>query len=484
MLSIFGRPQRVCNGLTRREMLQAGGGGLFGLSLPQLLAAEAKANGGESAVPFTNGRAKSVLFLYLFGGPSQLETFDMKPNAPSKLRGPFQTIASRTPGLNLCEHLSRSAQVSDKFCVVRTMTHSHNDHNASHYIQTGHTWPSVAQNGGDVNARKTDWPAMGSVVEYLSSHAPGGRERTFPDYVYLPNRLGALQGYDRVGQYAGWLGGAYNALATDIRKRGTKDDPYFRDCTDEELDFRIKGLVTKTEMPLDRLNRRRSLLEQFDTSRRAIDQSSQHLAYDGLQQRALSLVTSERIREALDIRQESASLRDRYGRHLFGQSVLMGRRIIEAGSRFVTVAWDAPNGYSWDSHRFSDDLGKYLIPGFDQAFSALLTDMDERGLLDETLVVACGEMGRTPQPNSKWGRGHWSYNFPCVLAGAGIRGGITYGTSDKDAAYPADHPVRPEDLAATIYQAMGIDPDLRLPDATNRPTQIIENGVPLEGLFG
>lgn len=484
MLSILGRPQRMCNGLTRREMIQAGGGGLFGLSLSQVLASESAANETGNSVPFKNGRAKSVLFLYLFGGPSQLETFDLKPHAPSKLRGPFQPIASRTPDLHLCEHLSRTAQVSDKFCVIRTMTHKHNDHNASHYIQTGHTWPSVAQNGGDVNARKTDWPAMGSVVEYLSSQAPGGRERTFPDYVYLPNRLGALQGYDRVGQYAGWLGSAYNALATDIRKRDAKDNPFFRDCNDDELDFRIKGLVEKTEMPLDRLSRRRSLIEQFDSSRRTLDQSSQHVAYDGLRQRALSLVTSERIREALDIRQESASLRDRYGRHLFGQSVLMGRRIIEAGSRFVTVIWDAPDGYSWDSHRASTSLEKYLIPGFDQSFSALLADMDERGLLDETLVVACGEMGRTPQPNATWGRGHWSYNFPCVLAGAGIRGGITYGTSDKDAAYPADHPVRPEDLASTIFHALGIDPELRLPDSQNRPIQIIEDGEPLLELFG
>jgi hypothetical protein len=477
MLTIFGRPQRVCSGLTRRELLQAGGAGLFGISLTKLLAAE------QAGEVFHNARAKSVLFLYLFGGPSQLETFDMKPDAPSGLRGPFKPIASCTPELRICEHLARSAQVSDKFCVIRTMTHPHNDHNASHYIQTGHKWTRSAENGSDVNARPTDWPAMGSVVEYLSQHAPDAHRRTFPDYVYLPNRLGHLQSYDRTGQYAGWLGPAYNALATDIRKRDGNDNPYFRDCTDAELDFQIKGLVPRTEMPLDRLDRRRSLLEQFDAQRRQLEKSQTYEHYGQLRRRALSLVTSERIRTALDIHREPEALRDRYGRHLFGQATLMGRRMVEAGCRFVTVLWDAPDGYSWDSHRSSECLKNYLVPGFDQAFSALLTDLDQRGLLDETLVVAVGEIGRTPKPNGQWGRGHWSYCFPAVLAGAGVRGGTAYGRSDKDAAYPAEHPTSPEDLAATIYWALGINPELRLPDAQGRPTPMLEGGRPLIGLF-
>lgn len=479
MLTIQSQPRTLCNGLSRRELLQAGGAGLFGLSLPGLLAAEQRSS------HFTNGRAKSVLFLFLFGGPSQLETFDMKPDAPTKLRGPFTPIASRTPELRMCELLSRSAKISDQFSVIRSMTHPHNDHNACHYIQTGHKWTRSAENGSDVNARDTDWPSMGSVVEYLSAHHDlPQRKRTFPDYVYLPNRLGHLQGYDRTGQYAGWLGGAYNALATDIRKRGPKDNPYFRNCTDEELDFRIKGLVPTAEMPLDRLHRRRSLMAQFDGKRRSIEQSKRYDAYDGIRQRALDLVTSDKIRNALDIRKESAALRDRYGRHLFGQSTLMGRRMIEAGARFVTVHWDCVDGYSWDSHRSSHYLKNHLIPGFDQAFSALIADLSDRGLLDETLVVAVGEMGRTPQANGAWGRGHWSYCFPCVLAGAGIRGGVVYGKSDKDAAYPLERPVSPEDLAATIYWALGIDPELRVPDPQGRPVHVLEGGKPLRGLFG
>ena len=198
----------------------------------------------------------------------------------------------------------------------------------------------------------------------------------------------------------------------------------------------------------------------------------------------VKLVTSDAIRTALDIRQESDKLRDRYGRHLFGQSTIMGRRMIEAGSRFVTVLWDAPDGYSWDSHRSSQHLKEHLVPGFDQAFSALIEDLEDRGLLDETLVVAVGEMGRTPQGNDAWGRGHWSHCFPCVLAGAGIRGGITYGQSDKHAEYPIEDKVSPEDLARTIFWSLGVDPDIRLPDAQGRPTQIIEGGRVLSELFG
>ena len=225
MLRISGKPSRVCSGLTRRDLLQVGGAGLFGLTLPNVLAAE------QQQGSFHNGRAKSVMFLFLFGGPSQLETFDMKPNAPSAIRGPFKPTASKTPGLIMSQHLGKSAALSDKFCVIRSMTHTHNDHNACHYIQTGHTWTRTAANGNDVQAQPTDWPAMGSVVEYLSQRQR--TDRALPDYIYLPNRLGHLQGYDRSGQYAGWLGSAYNALATDIRKKDKTDNPYFRPCADE-----------------------------------------------------------------------------------------------------------------------------------------------------------------------------------------------------------------------------------------------------------
>ena len=328
MLNILGRAQRVCGGVSRRQMLQAGGAGLLGLSLPKLWAAEvahAEVQGnaaGQSPKP----RAKSVIFLFLFGGPSQFETFDLKPDAPAKIRGPFKPIASRTPGLLISEHLPRLAAASDKLCVIRTMTHPYNDHSsAGHYIQTGHPWHVPI--GGGFNATEKDWPALGSIVEHVDQRAPGGNARDIPSYVYVPNCLGHLQTYstklDRPGQYAGWLGRGYDALATDIRKRDDADNPYFRDCTDEELDFRIKGLAADDGLSLARFAGRRSLLEQFDDERRRVDRDAFATPYGRFQERALSLVTSERTRQALDIRQEPKALRDQYGRHLFGQSTLL-----------------------------------------------------------------------------------------------------------------------------------------------------------------
>jgi hypothetical protein len=475
MLTILSHPRRLCGGWTRRELLQAGGAGLFGLTLPSVWAAEA-------AQPIRRPRAKSVLFLFLFGGPSQLETFDLKPDAPEGIRGPFRPIAARTPGLRVCEHLPRLAEASDRFCVVRTLTHRHNDHNACHYIQTGHPMPPAPRGAAGVDATDKDWPAIGSVLEYLDRQAAGGRPRSFPSYVYLPNRLGHLQGYDRLGQYAGWLGRSYNALATDIRKRGPADNPYFRPCTDEDLDFRIKGLAADPELTLDRMDRRRSLLEQLEAGRRRLLTEGEE-THDRLRERALELVTSVKVRTALDIRKEPDRLRDRYGRHLFGQSTLLGRRLIEAGARFVTVLWDAPDGYSWDSHRNSDDVKSYLLPGLDQTLSALLADLSDRGLLDETLVVCLGEMGRTPRGNAQWGRDHWSFCFPAILAGAGVRGGCVYGRSDRDAAYPAEHPVSPEDVAATVFDALGIDPHGTINDREGRPVALAEGGRPLRELF-
>lgn len=481
MLRIHGGSKRVCDGVSRRDVICAGGAGLLGTSLAKLLAAEE-----QGAV--IRPRAKSVMFLFLFGGPSQLETFDMKPGAPAQIRGPFQPIASQSPGLLVSEHLPDLAAMSDRFAVIRTMTHTQNDHNACHIIQTGHAMPPAERGPARVNATEKDWPAMGSVVEYLDRRAdaerPDGPRREFPSYIYLPNPLGHIQGYDRSGQYAGWLGRNYDPLATRIAKRDKTDNPYFRECTDSELDFRVQGVESHADLGLLRLNSRTTLLDQFDTARRQLDRSRSVRDYDETRERALALVTSEKMRSAFDIRRESAALRDRYGRHLFGQSALMGRRMIEAGARFVTVLWDAPDGYSWDSHRNSDDVKKHLLPGTNQALTALLTDLEDRGLLDETMVVCVGEMGRTPKGNANWGRDHWGFCFPAVLAGGGIRGGAVYGKSDKDAAYPVDHPVGPEDLAATVFHALGIAPETRIYDQLGRPVPVMDGGRPLEELFG
>lgn len=481
MLNILGGWQKNCSGWTRRHMLQAGGAGMLGLSLPRVLAAEsAQRPSGNSP------RAKNVIFLVLYGGPSQLETFDMKPDAPSTLRGPFKPIPSRTPELRICELMPQLAGMSDKFSVIRTMSHPQNDHSSGgHYIQTGHPWHIPI--GAGFNATEKDWPSIGSVVDYLDERSGASATRNMPTNVFLPNRLGYLQKYStklvRPGGYGGWLGRAYDPLATNIQKRDEDDNPYFRPCTDDELNFCIQGTETDASLTLDRLEKRRSLLDQFDSARRDADSNSTTATYEKFRDRALTLVSSEKVRTALDVRLEPAATRDRYGRKLFGQSVLVARRLIEAGTRFVTVGWDCPNGYSWDSHTNSVDVQNHLIPGLDQALSALLADLSDRGLLDETLVIAMGEMGRTPKANAAWGRNHWSTLFPAVLAGGGVKNGIVYGSSDKDAAYAMDHRTTPEDLAATVFHLLGIDHHHRIPDSQGRPWPLVDEGHVVSGIL-
>jgi hypothetical protein len=476
LLSITTHPRRVCDGTTRRELLQAGGAGLLGLSLPKVLAAEALRPGARP-------RAKSVIFLFLFGGPSQLETFDLKPEAPTSIRGPFKPIACRTDGLLISEKLPRLAALSDRYCVIRTMTHDFNDHSGgAHYIQTGHRWHVPV--GGGFSPTPRDWPSVGSALEYAEQRK--GR-REVPAYVVVPNSLGRLQEagqYPRPGEHAGWLGKQYNPLTTAVDKRDLQDNPYYRDCTDEELTFQIHGQSTPKEIRLDRLHARRTLLQQFDSQRGLLDADPGVASFGRFRQRALDLVSSDRTYRALTLREEPAKVRDRYGRHLFGQSCLMARRLVEAGVRFVTVHYDCCDGYGWDSHVHSDDVRERLMPSTDQAASALLEDLHDRGLLDETLVVIMGEMGRTPKANGRWGRDHWSTLFPAVLAGGGVRGGICYGRSDKDGAFPEEHATSPEDLAATLYQALGLDPEMRVPDAEGRPTPLIEGGSPVGAIFG
>ncbi|MBS0265639.1 MAG: DUF1501 domain-containing protein [Planctomycetes bacterium] len=486
MLNVLGTARRACDGVTRRDWLTVAGAGMLGTSLPKVWAAE------QIATPVAP-RAKSVLFVFLYGGPSQLETFDMKPEAPSAIRGPWQPIASRTPGLRICEHLPALAARSDQYCVVRTVNHPQNDHNGTHCIQTGRPIPPANRGADQVDATDIDFPAFGSVISYLDTQAARGAVPAFPPYVYLPRLLGHFAGYDINGQYAGWLGKKYNPMATAIRKRNASDNPFFRDCTDDELDFRLAGLDPQPELTLDRLDQRRSLLTQLDAERRRFDAAQTPATrYDELQHQALSLLMSPEIAGAFDIRREPAARRDRYGRNLFGQSLLMGRRMLEAGARFVTVAWDlAVRGDtcgSWDMHACLQRVMKnHLLPGLDQGLSALLDDMGERGLLDDTLVFVAGEMGRTPQFNNRGsddGRDHWTYCFPCLFAGAGVAGGTMWGESDKHAAYPVTNPVSPADLAATIYESLGISPDTRIPDPQGRPTPLVEGGQALREIWG
>ncbi len=461
---------------TRRRILQAGSG-LLGLNLPGVLRAEA-------TVRPARARAKSVIFLFMFGGPSQLETFDMKPDAPENIRGPFKPISCKTPGLLISETLPKLAALSDRFCILRTLTHDFNDHSGgAHYVQTGRRWHVPI--GGGFSPTPKDWPSIGSAVEWDAQARNSHRE--IPGYVVLPNTLGKLQEkgqYLRPGEHAGWLGKACNPLTTAIEKRDLQDNPYWRDCTDEELTFQVQEQSSRAQIAPQRLAERRSLLARLDDRRRLLDADPAVAGYDRFRQRALGLVSSDRTHRALNLREEPTAVRDRYGRQLFGQSCLMARRLVEAGVRFVTVHYDACDGYSWDSHVHNDDVKQRLMPTTDQAAAALIQDLHDRGMADDTLVVMLGEMGRTPKANARWGRDHWSTLFPALLAGGGVRGGSTYGKSDDQGAFPTENPVRPEDLAATLYWSLGLDPELAVPDAEGRPTRLIEDGRPVTAIFG
>ena len=481
MLNILGSRESQ---LTRRQILQVGGAGLAGMHFDQLLRAEAETQARAA-------KAKAVIFAFLYGVPSQLETFDVRPDAPTTIRGPFGTIQTKTPGLRFGEYLPNIAKISDQFALVRTLNHSENNHNGSHFIQTGQTLPPADRGSANVSATDTDWPAYGSVISYLDKKAAGSRGLEFPPYVYLPRLLGHFASYDINGQYAGWLGKPYNPMATHIRKNGPLDTPYFRPCDDKQLDFRPAGLNRWDDVSLDRLHKRQSLRAQLDNERRRLESARNVQSFGELRRQALDLLTSKDIASAFDVTLEDAKLRDEYGRDLFGQSLLLSRRLVERGARFVTVAWDmtvrGDDTTSWDSHReLTRVMRNHLLPGLDRSLPAFMLDMKQRGLLDDTLVMVAGEIGRTPRflnRGSEDGRDHWSYCFPALFAGAGVQGGAIYGESDAHAAYPIADPVAPVDIAATIYERLGISPELRIPDAQGRPVPIADGGRVLKEIL-
>ena len=477
MFELPNQPAKV-SPLSRRTFLRAGGG-LLGFNQVLFQGTEQ-----SSAKLLHTARADAVIFVFLFGGPSQLETFDMKPDAPEKIRGPFRPIDSRTPGLRICEHLPRLANISDKYSVLKTMTHTYNDHSgAGHYLQTGKRWHVPI--GGGFNPTQHDWPSMGSVLDCMAQKGSLRDTRPIPNYFVIPNSLGRLQEagqYRRPGEHAGWLGRSFSPITTSIDKKTPEDNPYWRGCTDTELTFQIDGLVKSTEIPGNRVLMRESLLGQFDSVRESVDKTGL-AGFTTLHQKAMALLTSDRTRDALDFAKEPEKIRDAYGRHLFGQSCLMARRLVEAGTRFVTVHYDCCDGYSWDSHRNSKDVKDNLLPTFDQGMAALLADLDQRGLLKKTLVIAVGEMGRTPKANLDWGRDHWSFLFPALIAGAGVSRGAVLGQTDRDASYPLTLATTPEDLAATVYESVGIDPNLRMVDPLLREVSMIEKGRVIKELW-
>lgn len=450
-------------GMTRRHALKVGGLGLLGLNMPWLLQAEALKKGPVA-------KAKSVIFLFQFGGPSHIDMFDMKPGRPEGIRGPHKGIPSSL-GIPINEHLPRLAKVMDKFCVVRSMHHTMKNHNsAAYYALTGHAPPS-----DDIRLRDSMdlFPMYGSVVDKL---APlGGSEA--PTSVAFPHII--RDGSVTPGQHASFLGKAHDPLLIT-------QDP-------SASDFRLPELSLPADVTYERLSARREMQKLIDQQTRLLDYSAAARGLDSYYEKALAMLHSTKLRNAFDLSAEPEQLRDAYGRHTYGQSCLLARRLVEAGVKFVTVYFsDNIGGQSttsggWDTHGFNNTrmypiIEKYHLPLTDQTLPTFMEDMDSRGLLKDTLVVWMGEFGRTPKINGNISRDHWPQCYTTLLAGAGVKRGFIYGASDRDGAYPAENPVRPDDLAATMFHLLGIDPRTEVMGVGNRPLRIAE-GDPVFGLM-
>jgi hypothetical protein len=452
------REFRHDSGLSRREALWAGGLGVFGLTLGDLLTAQAATGRRPSVRP--GGRAKACILLFMWGGPSHLDTWDPKPDAAAEVRGEFGTIATRVPGVRLSEHFPRLAQLADRYAIVRSLTHDDPAHLSSvHHVLTGHHAPKVKSDADPPSRR--DSPAIGSALARLR---PG--DRALPPFITMPWIVShpAAPGGKAPGQNAGWLGAAY--------------DPFVLAADPAAPDFDVAELRRAADLSAERLEARHRLLTNLDTyTLRGQELSDSH-------RRALDLLTSSTARRAFDLSREPAPVRDRYGRHVHGQCLLLARRLIEAGVRLVCVNWHQDGQFFWDTHQNNfASLKTRLMPPADQGFSALLEDLLQRGLLEETLVVWVGEFGRSPRiSRNNAGREHHPGCYSAVLAGGGVKGGQVHGRSDRQAAYPAENPVSPADLTATIYHALDIPPATTLPDREGRPV-LLTQGRPLSVLF-
>ena len=454
-------------GINRRELVQAGFSGLLGIGLPSLFARKAAAK--PSNLP--GGRAerdgKSVIFIFLTGAPSQLDTFDMKPEAPAEVRGTFQPIATRVPGIQICEHLPLLASRSDKYAIVRSMHgFSHEHEQGTHMLLTGHDNTAP---GSRRHASRRDWPCYASGLDYMRRHQTG-----IPTGVMLPTHLNSAAdgpgGAPFCGQTAGMMGARYDPL--HIRQ-----DP-------NVSDFRVEIDDLPIGLTVERLNQRRELLNEVSRQRASLIHSAEAQQFSGYQHDAFSILTSGRLGQAFAIERESERVRDRYGRHMFGQSLLLARRLVESGVSIVQANMGYMN--NWDTHRKNcRDLKDRLLPPLDQAVSALLDDLHSSGLIEDTLVAMFGEFGRTPKLGSERaqdvvlsdGRDHWGGAFFAVFAGGGVQGGQVIGKTDQHAGYPAGKAFYPSDLGATIYSALGVDPASIFYDAGGRPMKLNEGNV-------
>lgn len=491
MLRILGSPKTLCDRLTRREMLVAGGLAPVGLSLADFFRLR-DLQAAEPSNDSSFGRAKACILLFLYGSPSQLELADQKPDAPVEIRGQLGSIRSSLPGCDVCELLPHMSRVMDKMTVVRSMTHPYPLHGVA-YATTGVPAIDVAMELDPRDGRHH--PYIGSVVDYLwRNQSPNrrGSER-IPDNIALPfpfSSQRAGQPY-RAGPYGAFLGNAYNPVWSEFHGRGTVNrvktlddlcfdgpEPYVG-ITPESRFLLAPATNLEADITLDRLSRRRSLLQQLTDARRVQDGIRD--GQDRYREMAYTLIGSERIHAALDLAREPMRLRESYGMTLFGQACLSARRLVDAGSRFVSVFWDEYGvaGTGWDTHSHHyDRMKNELMPGFDRAVSGLLTDLDQRGQLDETLVMVLSEHGRTPRLNSApgGGRDHWSDAYTCLFSGGGVARGRVVGRTDRHAATVTERPVSPKDILATAYHLLGIDPHTLIHDRTGRPHPLVTNG--------
>jgi hypothetical protein len=469
MLSVLGRGVRLCDGISRREVLRVGGLGFTGLAWSDLLRARAAA-----AVPArrsrpgsrgTFGKAKSCILVFNYGGPSHVDLWDLKPDAPVEIRGEFRPIATRVPGIAVTEHLPRLARLANCYAVIRSVTHRDNDHAIGTYLAlTGYSHPKHDILGIEPPASPQDLPSLGSVTSKLRP-----ADKSIFSYVTLGD-LRHLGNNDSMGQNSGCLGRAYDPFTV----------PFVRPITGP-LD--LSGVTSvMAEVDGRRLQGRRQLLDRVSTATSTLEATTETRNLDGYARRAFELLSSPASRDAFNLAREPQPVRDFYGPTPFGQNCLLARRLVEAGVPFVTVY--SAGARDWDTHENNFRLLKdTLLPPMDRGLSALLEDLDGRGLLDETLVVWMGDMGRTPRINNGVGRDHWSFCYSIVLAGAGIRGGQVYGSSDRGAAYPSSNPVSPADIAATIYHCLGIDPRTHITDQQGRPL-VVGSGNAVDAVLG
>jgi hypothetical protein len=446
MITIPGSPSRWCDGILRREFLQIGALGAVGLALPELF----RAQGAPAAAGA--GRARSCVLLFLGGGPPQMDTFDLKPDAPAEVRGEFPPTATSVPGTQVSSLLPGLAQRAHTYAIIRSVSDEYTGgaHGQSVYLAlTGHKNPRV--NGDDIRPAADDYPCVGSAVGRLRGAG------ALPPHVWL------LDMHRRT--FAGEGGGFLGPTCDPFRILQDPNRP----------DFRVQALTPPREVPLDRVADRRGLLDQL---RRQGDAVAGRGTLDAHQERAFDMLLAPATRTAFDLDAEPAGVRERYGRHKFGQGVLLARRLVEHGVPLVTVYWngeEVPGG--WDLHYKNRERLPPLAGPLDRAFSALLDDLAARGLLDETLVVCMGEFGRAPLIEREGGRGHWGRCYSVVLAGAGVNAGMVHGRSDRRAAYPTDGAVSPQDVVTTIYHCLGIAIDTELTDAFGRPYRLCQGSV-------